>query len=51
MKRHLHSSRLLVCVALLMGRIGSACAQALTINSAINKAGRQRMLSQRMAKA
>ncbi|WP_413708486.1 type IV pili methyl-accepting chemotaxis transducer N-terminal domain-containing protein [Ralstonia sp. Ralssp110] len=31
--------------------MGSACAQPLTINSAINKAGRQRMLSQRMAKA
>nr|WP_316672584.1 type IV pili methyl-accepting chemotaxis transducer N-terminal domain-containing protein [Ralstonia chuxiongensis] len=31
--------------------MGNACAQPLTINAAINKAGRQRMLSQRMAKA
>lgn len=51
MKPYLHFIRLLVCAALLSGLIGSACAQPLTINSAINKAGRQRMLSQRMAKA
>jgi len=51
LKPYLHFIRLLVCTALLSGLIGSACAQPLTINAAINKAGRQRMLSQRMAKA
>lgn len=51
MKSHLHFIRSLVCAALLAGLTGAACAQPLTINSAINKAGRQRMLSQRMAKA
>lgn len=51
MKRYLHLLSLFVCTALLLGWIESACAQPLTINSAINKAGRQRMLSQRMAKA
>ena len=51
MKPYLQFIRLLVCSALLSGLMGSACAQPLTINSAINKAGRQRMLSQRMAKA
>lgn len=50
MKPYLHFIRLLVCTALFSTLIGSACAQPLTINAAINKAGRQRMLSQRMAK-
>lgn len=36
---------------LLTGLCETAVAETLTINSAINKAGRQRMLSQRMAKA
>ena len=51
MKSYLQFIRVLLCTALLSGPIGSACAQPLTINAAINKAGRQRMLSQRMAKA
>ena len=43
------SSFLLGCCLLLVGNV--AMAQVSDLNSAINKAGRQRMLSQRMAKA
>ncbi len=39
------------CVALLGAGVPEASAQIADINAAINKAGRQRMLSQRMAKA
>ncbi len=35
----------------LLASFGTAFAETLTTHSAINKAGRQRMLSQRMAKA
>jgi len=42
-------SILLGCVLLLTGDV--ALAQISDLNSALNKAGRQRMLSQRMAKA
>ncbi|TDF64918.1 type IV pili methyl-accepting chemotaxis transducer N-terminal domain-containing protein [Cupriavidus sp. L7L] len=50
MKRYLTSCCLLLCCVLgLVG--GTAFAETMTIHSAINKAGRQRMLSQRMAKA
>jgi hypothetical protein len=42
----------LMCMAVLLGGVSnSALAEISDINSAINKAGRQRMLSQRMAKA
>ena len=49
LKRYLSSFCLIVCSVLALA--GTACAETLTINAAINKAGRQRMLSQRMAKA
>ncbi|WP_459572119.1 type IV pili methyl-accepting chemotaxis transducer N-terminal domain-containing protein [Cupriavidus sp. 8B] len=42
---------LLVCTLLVLGAFRTAAAETLTINAAINKAGRQRMLSQRIAKA
>jgi len=42
---------LIVCTVLALDLAGTASAETLTINEAINKAGRQRMLSQRMAKA
>lgn len=51
MKTYLYFIRLLIGAALLSGLVANACAQPLTIDAAINKAGRQRMLSQRMAKA
>ena len=41
----------MLCCVLGLASGGTAFAEALTIHSAINKAGRQRMLSQRMAKA
>ena len=41
----------MLCSVLWLASAGIAFAETLTINSAINKAGRQRMLSQRMAKA
>jgi nitrate/nitrite-specific signal transduction histidine kinase len=43
--------RLALAALLLIAAWGSADAQILDVNSAINKAGRQRMLSQRIAKA
>ena len=52
MKHHsLMSVWLFVCALFVFGVFETASAETLTINSAINKAGRQRMLSQRMAKA
>src|SRR5262249_18207795 len=51
LKRYLHFFCLIVWSALALALAGTACAETLTINAAINKAGRQRMLSQRMAKA
>ena len=51
MKRYLNFIGVLFCSVLMSGLIGTASAETLTINAAINKAGRQRMLSQRMAKA
>lgn len=51
MKRYLCAVCLIVCSVLALGLAGTASAETLNINSAINKAGRQRMLSQRMAKA
>ncbi|ODV41877.1 hypothetical protein AWV79_32130 [Cupriavidus sp. UYMMa02A] len=51
MKRYLCSVCLILCSLLGLASAGIAFADTLTINSAINKAGRQRMLSQRMAKA
>ncbi len=51
MKRHFCSICLIFCSLLGLASAGNAFAETLTINSAINKAGRQRMLSQRMAKA
>ncbi|WP_254706973.1 type IV pili methyl-accepting chemotaxis transducer N-terminal domain-containing protein [Ralstonia pseudosolanacearum] len=41
---------LLCCGVLMLGLAGTVGAETLTLNSAINKAGRQRMLSQRIAK-
>lgn len=41
----------MVCGLLVLALAGTASAETLTINAAINKAGRERMLSQRMAKA
>lgn len=41
---------LLCCGVLMLGLAGTVAAETLTLNSAINKAGRQRMLSQRIAK-
>src|SRR5438105_1647738 len=41
----------LTVIALSVSQFETAFAENLTINSAINKSGRQRMLSQRMAKA
>ncbi len=49
--RYLCSFCLIVCSVLALALAGAAAAETLTINAAINKAGRQRMLSQRMAKA
>ncbi|WP_317924032.1 type IV pili methyl-accepting chemotaxis transducer N-terminal domain-containing protein [Cupriavidus sp. TA19] len=51
MKRYLTSCCLMLCCVLGLASAGTAFAETLTIHSAINKAGRQRMLSQRMAKA
>ncbi|WER48019.1 type IV pili methyl-accepting chemotaxis transducer N-terminal domain-containing protein [Cupriavidus sp. WKF15] len=51
MKRHCRYLCLMLCSVLWLASAGIAFAETLTINSAINKAGRQRMLSQRMAKA
>ncbi|WP_197339344.1 type IV pili methyl-accepting chemotaxis transducer N-terminal domain-containing protein [Ralstonia solanacearum] len=51
MKRYLNAIRWFLCAALVLGLAGTVAAEPLTLNSAINKAGRQRMLSQRMAKA
>ncbi len=51
LKRYLCSFCLIVCSVLALALAGTAAAETLTINAAINKAGRQRMLSQRMAKA
>lgn len=51
MKRYLCAVCLIVCGVLALGLAGAASAETLSINSAINKAGRQRMLSQRIAKA
>ena len=51
MKRHPLFTYLLIWGALLLGVLTNAVAQPLGINAAINKAGRERMLSQRMAKA
>ncbi len=51
MKHHPFFTCLLICGALLSGVLTNAVAQPLSINAAINKAGRERMLSQRMAKA
>ncbi|EYS96589.1 hypothetical protein CF68_19920 [Cupriavidus sp. SK-4] len=51
MKRYLCSFCLIACSVLALVLAGTAAAETLTINAAINKAGRQRMLSQRMAKA
>ncbi|CBJ40967.1 conserved transmembrane protein of unknown function (plasmid) [Ralstonia solanacearum CMR15] len=52
MKRYLMNGiGLLCCGVLMLGLAGTVAAETLTLNSAINKAGRQRMLSQRMAKA
>jgi nitrate/nitrite-specific signal transduction histidine kinase len=51
LKRYLNFIGVLFCSVLMSGLIGTASAETLTINAAINKAGRQRMLSQRMAKA
>ncbi|WP_454735543.1 type IV pili methyl-accepting chemotaxis transducer N-terminal domain-containing protein [Cupriavidus necator] len=48
MRRYRNFICLFFCTILVLG---TASAETLTINSAINKAGRQRMLSQRMAKA
>ncbi|WP_244222832.1 type IV pili methyl-accepting chemotaxis transducer N-terminal domain-containing protein [Cupriavidus lacunae] len=50
MKRYRSVIFLIVYSVLALAIAGSASAETLTINSAINKAGRQRMLSQRMAK-
>src|SRR5947208_1940572 len=41
----------LVALIALFGPLAAATAEDMTINSAINKSGRQRMLSQRMTKA
>ncbi|MGO4152144.1 type IV pili methyl-accepting chemotaxis transducer N-terminal domain-containing protein [Cupriavidus sp. YAF13] len=51
MKRYVCSFCLIACSVLALALAGAASAESLTINAAINKAGRQRMLSQRMAKA
>jgi hypothetical protein len=51
LKHYLYSFCLIVCSILALAFSGPASAETLTINAAINKAGRQRMLSQRMAKA
>lgn len=51
MKRYLTVVCLIIYSVLALAPAGSASAETLTLNSAINKAGRQRMLSQRMAKA
>ncbi|UIF87608.1 type IV pili methyl-accepting chemotaxis transducer N-terminal domain-containing protein [Cupriavidus necator] len=51
MKRYLCSYCLILCSLVGLASAGTAFAEALTLHSAINKAGRQRMLSQRMAKA
>lgn len=51
LKRYLCSFCLIACSVLALALSGTASAETLTINAAINKAGRQRMLSQRMAKA
>ncbi|MCY0852818.1 type IV pili methyl-accepting chemotaxis transducer N-terminal domain-containing protein [Cupriavidus sp. D39] len=51
MKRYVCSFCLIACSVLALALAGTASAETLTINAAINKAGRQRMLSQRMAKA
>ena len=51
MKRHFCSFWLIVCSVLALASAGTVCAETLSVNAAINKAGRQRMLSQRMAKA
>jgi len=51
LKRYLCSFCLIVCSILALALAGTTSAETLTINAAINKAGRQRMLSQRMAKA
>ncbi len=51
LKRYLNAIRGFLCAALVLGLAGTVAAEPLTQNSAINKAGRQRMLSQRMAKA
>uniref|UniRef100_UPI003F4944A4 type IV pili methyl-accepting chemotaxis transducer N-terminal domain-containing protein n=1 Tax=Cupriavidus yeoncheonensis TaxID=1462994 RepID=UPI003F4944A4 len=51
MKRYLCSCCWMLCCVLGLASAGTAFAETLTIHSAINKAGRQRMLSQRMAKA
>ncbi len=51
LKRYVCSFCLIACSVLALALAGTASAETLTINAAINKAGRQRMLSQRMAKA
>lgn len=51
MKRYLCSCCLMLCCVLGLASAKTAFAETLTTASAINKAGRQRMLSQRMAKA
>ncbi len=51
MKRYLCSYYLILCCLVGLASAGTAFAEVLTLHSAINKAGRQRMLSQRMAKA
>ena len=51
MQRYRYFLCLIVCTVLALNLTGTAFAGTLTINEAINKAGRQRMLSQRMAKA
>jgi nitrate/nitrite-specific signal transduction histidine kinase len=51
LKRYLGVVCLIVCSVLALAVAGTASAETLTVNAAINKAGRQRMLSQRMAKA
>ena len=51
LKRYVCSFCLIACSFLALALAGTASAETLTINAAINKAGRQRMLSQRMAKA